>query len=37
VPSTTTSPDAMDELPSLDARAQGWLRHLFRKATTPDD
>ena len=21
----------------LDARAQGWLRYLYRKATTPDD
>ncbi|MGZ6996063.1 MAG: hypothetical protein ACXVIM_12695, partial [Acidimicrobiia bacterium] len=23
--------------PTLPARAQGWLRYLYRKATTPDD
>jgi hypothetical protein len=26
-----------DSYPVLDARAQGWLRYLYRKATTPDD
>lgn len=24
-------------VPTLDDRAQGWLRYLHRKATTPDD
>jgi hypothetical protein len=24
-------------VPTLDRRAQGWLRYLYRKATTPDD
>ena len=28
---------AAGEVPALDARAQGWLRYLYRKATTPDD
>jgi hypothetical protein len=25
------------DVPALDERAQGWLRYLYRKATTPDD
>ena len=25
------------DYPELDARAQGWLRYLHRKSTTPDD
>ncbi|MEZ4586340.1 MAG: hypothetical protein R2909_08080 [Gemmatimonadales bacterium] len=24
-------------VPALNARARGWLRFLWRKATTPDD
>jgi hypothetical protein len=27
----------IDDYPELDSRAQGWLRYLHRKATTPDD
>ena len=27
----------MAEHPELGDRARGWLRHLWRKATTPDD
>jgi len=26
-----------DEVTELNARARGWLRHLWEKATTPDD
>ncbi len=26
-----------DQVAELNARARGWLRHLWEKATTPDD
>lgn len=31
------SREAPKSLPSLNERARGWLRYLWRKATTPDD
>jgi hypothetical protein len=37
VPTPDGTTDAELDVPSLDARAVGWLRYLFRKATTPDD
>jgi Linalool dehydratase/isomerase len=34
---TSASPSVCDGAPALDDRAVGWLRYLYRKATTPDD